>query len=677
MKKGSKLDIIYNRYLEAIMGIFKLHSDFLPMGDQPEAINTLVTNLKNGVKEQTLLGATGTGKTFTIANVIEQVGKKTLVLAHNKTLAGQLYSELKTFFPENRVEYFISYYDYYQPEAYVAKKDLYIEKDSSINDDIDQMRHSAVSSLLDRDDVIVVASVSCIYGLGDPEDYKEKMLTLRVGDTVNRTNLLEKLINMQYVRNDYDFKRGTFRVKGESIDIIPTYEKDEAIRIEFFDEEIEKIKGIDAVTGRALYEKSFINIFPATLFAVGNEKLIIAIERIKAELAIRVETFTKENKLLEAQRIKQRTEYDIEMLEEIGMCSGIENYSRHMSLREEGETPYTLLDFFNQDFLMIIDESHVSIPQVRGMYNGDRSRKMSLVEYGFRLPSALDNRPLTFEEFNKKLDQVIYVSATPSDYEKNRSTAIVEQIIRPTGLLDPLVEVRSTDGQIDDLVKEIGQRIQANERTLVLTLTIKMSEDLTKYLKDLDIKVAYLHSEIKSLERMEIIRDLRRGKYDVLVGINLLREGLDIPEVSLINILDADKEGFLRSETSLIQTIGRAARNANGKVIMYADKITDSMEKAIVETYRRRNIQDKYNIEHNITPKTIYKHITDSIVINREIKEDAQVVDMNRLNKMSNLEKKNLIQSLENQMKEAAKNLDFEQAMALRDILYELKADLR
>lgn len=659
------------------MGIFKLHSDFLPMGDQPEAINTLVTNLKNGVKEQTLLGATGTGKTFTIANVIEQVGKKTLVLAHNKTLAGQLYSELKTFFPENRVEYFISYYDYYQPEAYVAKKDLYIEKDSSINDDIDQMRHSAVSSLLDRDDVIVVASVSCIYGLGDPEDYKEKMLTLRVGDTVNRTNLLEKLINMQYVRNDYDFKRGTFRVKGESIDIIPTYEKDEAIRIEFFDEEIEKIKGIDAVTGRALYEKSFINIFPATLFAVGNEKLIIAIERIKAELAIRVETFTKENKLLEAQRIKQRTEYDIEMLEEIGMCSGIENYSRHMSLREEGETPYTLLDFFNQDFLMIIDESHVSIPQVRGMYNGDRSRKMSLVEYGFRLPSALDNRPLTFEEFNKKLDQVIYVSATPSDYEKNRSTAIVEQIIRPTGLLDPLVEVRSTDGQIDDLVKEIGQRIQANERTLVLTLTIKMSEDLTKYLKDLDIKVAYLHSEIKSLERMEIIRDLRRGKYDVLVGINLLREGLDIPEVSLINILDADKEGFLRSETSLIQTIGRAARNANGKVIMYADKITDSMEKAIVETYRRRNIQDKYNIEHNITPKTIYKHITDSIVINREIKEDAQVVDMNRLNKMSNLEKKNLIQSLENQMKEAAKNLDFEQAMALRDILYELKADLR
>lgn len=677
MKKPTKLDIIDNRYLEVIMSIFKLHSDFLPMGDQPEAINTLVTNLKKGIKEQTLLGATGTGKTFTIANVIEQIGKKTLVLAHNKTLAGQLYSELKAFFPENRVEYFISYYDYYQPEAYVAKKDLYIEKDSSINDDIDQMRHSAVSSLLDRDDVIVVASVSCIYGLGDPEDYKEKILTLRVGDTVNRTNLLEKLINMQYVRNDYDFKRGTFRVKGESIDIIPTYEKDEAIRIEFFDEEIEKIKGIDAVTGRALYEKSFINIFPATLFAVGNEKLTIAIERIKEELAIRIDSFTKENKLLEAQRIKQRTEYDIEMLEEIGMCSGIENYSRHMSLREEGETPYTLLDFFNKDFLMIIDESHVSIPQVRGMYNGDRSRKMSLVEYGFRLPSALDNRPLTFEEFNNKLDQVIYVSATPSDYEKSRSAAIVEQIIRPTGLLDPLVEVRSTDGQIDNLVKEIGERIQANERVLVLTLTIKMSEDLTKYLKDLDIKVAYLHSEIKSLERMEIIRDLRRGKYDVLVGINLLREGLDIPEVSLIAILDADKEGFLRSETSLIQTIGRAARNANGKVIMYADKITDSMEKAIVETYRRRNIQDKYNKEHNITPKTIYKHITDSIVINREIKEDEQVVDMNQLSKMSKLEKKNLIQSLENQMREAAKNLDFEQAMALRDILYELKADLR
>lgn len=659
------------------MGIFKLHSDFQPMGDQPQAIESLVNDLNNGAKELTLLGATGTGKTFTIANVIQRLGKKTLVLAHNKTLAGQLYSELKAFFPENRVEYFISYYDYYQPEAYVAKKDLYIEKDSDINDDIDQMRHSAVSSLLDREDVIVVASVSCIYGLGDPEDYKEKMISLRVGDIIRREDLLERLITMQYVRNDYELKRGTFRVKGESIDIIPTYEKDKAIRIEFFDNEIEKIKEIDTITGRALFEKAMIHIFPATLFAVGESKLQEAIRRIKLELEDRIKYFEDENKLLEAQRIKQRTEYDIEMLEEIGMCSGIENYSRHMSLRAEGETPYTLLDFFEKNFLMIIDESHVTLPQVRGMYNGDRSRKMNLVDYGFRLPSALDNRPLTFQEFNHKLDQVIYVSATPTEYEKSRSMEIVQQIIRPTGLLDPLVEVRPTDGQIDNMVKEIYQRIKANERALVLTLTIKMSEDLTKYLKELDIKVAYLHSEIKSLERMEIIRELRQGKYDVLVGINLLREGLDIPEVSLIAILDADKEGFLRSETSLIQTIGRAARNANGKVIMYADNITSSMERAIVETYRRRSIQEEYNKEHNITPKTIYKHITDSLVITKEVKENGQIVDMNDLDKMSKVEKKNLIVKLEAQMKEAAKKLDFEQAMALRDIVFELKADLR
>ncbi len=659
------------------MSKFKLVSDFKPTGDQPRAIEKLVENLNKGVKEQTLLGATGTGKTFTIANVIERVGKKTLVLAHNKTLAGQLYSELKQFFPENRVEYFISYYDYYQPEAYVAKKDLYIEKDSSINDDIDQMRHSTVSSLLERDDVIVVASVSCIYGLGDPEDYEEKMITLRVGDVIDRDDLLEDLVRMQYVRSDYDFKRGTFRVKGDVVDIIPTYEKDTAIRVEFFDNEIEKIKEIDVVTGRAMYEKSIINIFPATLFAVGDEKLKIAISRIKAELEERVKYFEENNKLLEAQRIKQRTEYDIEMLEEVGMCSGIENYSRHMSLREEGETPYTLLDFFKKDFLMIIDESHVTLPQVRGMYNGDRSRKMSLVEYGFRLPSALDNRPLTFDEFYEKLDQVIYVSATPGDFEKARSAEIIEQIIRPTGLLDPLIEVRPTEGQIDDLVMEIGKRIKNNERTLVLTLTIKMSEDLTKYLKDLDIKVAYLHSEIKSLERMEIIRELRQGKYDVLVGINLLREGLDIPEVSLITILDADKEGFLRSETSLIQTIGRAARNANGKVIMYADTITRSMESAIVETYRRRSIQEQYNKEHNITPKTIYKHITDSLIITKEVKEEAFTVDLDNLEKMSKLEKEKLILDLEKQMKLAAKELRFEEAMALRDIVFELKADLR
>lgn len=659
------------------MSKFKLVSEYKPTGDQPKAIEKLVSNIKNGVKEQTLLGATGTGKTFTIANVIEKVGKKTLVLAHNKTLAGQLYSELKQFFPENRVEYFISYYDYYQPEAYVAKKDLYIEKDSSINDDIDQMRHSTVSSLLERDDVIVVASVSCIYGLGNPEDYKEKMLTIRAGDIVDRDDLLESLVRMQYVRSDYDFKRGTFRVKGDVVDIIPTYEKDKAIRVEFFDNEIEKIKEIDVVTGRAIYEKTIVNIFPATLFAVGEDKLKIAISRIKKELEERIKYFESNNKLVEAQRIKQRTEYDIEMLEETGMCSGIENYSRHLSLREEGETPYTLLDFFNKDFLLIVDESHVTLPQVRGMYNGDRSRKMSLVEYGFRLPSALDNRPLTFEEFYEKLDQVIYVSATPSDFEKSRSEEIIEQIIRPTGLLDPLIEVRKTEGQIDDLVKEIGKRIKNNERTLVITLTIKMSEDLTKYLKDLDIKVAYLHNEIKSLERMEIIRELRQGKYDVLVGINLLREGLDIPEVSLIAILDADKEGFLRSETSLIQTIGRAARNANGKVIMYADTITKSMEKAIVETYRRRSIQEKYNQEHNIVPKTIYKHITDSIIITKEVKEEGFKVDLNNLSNMSKLEKEKLISELEKQMKQAAKELRFEEAMALRDIVFELKADLR
>ena len=659
------------------MSVFKLQSEYLPTGDQPTAISTLIDNIKKGIKEQTLLGATGTGKTFTIANVIQSLGKKTLVLAHNKTLAAQLYSELKAFFPENSVEYFISYYDYYQPEAYVAKRDLYIEKDSSINDDIDQMRHSAVSSLLDRNDVIVVASVSCIYGIGDPEDYKSKMLTLRQGQIINREDLIERLISMQYVRNDFDIKRGSFRVKGESIDIIPTYERDQAIRVEFFDNEIEKIKEIDIITGKALFEKKIMNIFPATLFAVGDLKLKEAISRIKTELQERIKVFESENKLLEAQRIKQRTEYDIEMLEEVGMCSGIENYSRHLSLRAEGETPYTLLDFFEKDFLMIIDESHVTIPQVRGMYNGDRSRKMSLVDYGFRLPSALDNRPLKFDEFYEKLDKIIYVSATPSEYEKSRSAAIVEQIIRPTGLLDPLVEVRATEGQIDNLVKEIHQRIKANERVLVLTLTIKMSEDLTNYLKELSIKVAYLHSEIKSLERMEIIRELRQGKYDVLVGINLLREGLDIPEVSLIAILDADKEGFLRSETSLIQTIGRAARNVNGKVIMYADKITSSMERAIVETYRRRTIQDIFNKEHNIIPKTVFKHITDSIVITKEVEEEKSIVDFGNLQKMSKLEKKNLIQKLEMQMKEAAKKLDFEQAMALRDIVFELKADLR
>ncbi len=659
------------------MSVFKLHSDYVPTGDQPEAIKTLVSNLSAGAKEQTLLGATGTGKTFTIANVIAQTGMKTLVLAHNKTLAAQLYSELKAFFPENRVEYFISYYDYYQPEAYVAKRDLYIEKDSDINDDIDQLRHSTVSSLMECEDVIVVASVSCIYGIGDPEDYKGKILTIRQGQTIRREELMEKLIGMEYDRNDYDLKRGSFRVKGEAIDIIPTFEKDQAIRLEFFDNEIEKIKGIDIVTGRTLFEKTVINIFPATLFAISDEKLKEAIRRIKAELAERIAFFQSQNKLLEAERIKQRTEYDIEMLEEVGTCSGIENYSRHMSLRGEGETPYTLMDFFGKDYLLVVDESHVSLPQVRGMYNGDRSRKMSLVDYGFRLPSALDNRPLTFSEFYQKTNRVIYCSATPNEFEKNRSYAVVEQIIRPTGLLDPLIEVRPTEGQIDNLIKEINQRIKANERVLVLTLTIKMSEDLAKYLKELDFKVAYLHSEIKSLERIEIIRALRQGKYDILVGINLLREGLDIPEVSLIAILDADKEGFLRSETSLVQTIGRAARNVNGKVIMYANYVTDSMNRAITETYRRRAIQNKFNLEHGLTPTTIFKHITDSIVITREVTPDTSVVDMTDLGKMSKMEKKSLIAKLEMQMKEAAKKLDFEQAMALRDIVFELKADLR
>lgn len=645
------------------------------MGDQPRAIKQLIDNLNNGVKEQVLLGATGTGKTFTIANVIKETGKKTLVLAHNKTLAGQLYSELKSFFPQNRVEYFISYYDYYQPEAYVVKRDLYIEKDASINDDIDQMRHGAVSSLMERDDVIVVASVSCIYGIGAPEDYKEKMLTLRVGDIVDRGELLEKLIKMQYERNEYDFKRGSFRVKGEYLDIIPANVQERAYRIEFFDDEIEKIKEYDTVTGKTLYEKTILNVFPATLFAVDEDKMKEAIRRIKLELEDRVKYFESENKLLEAQRIKQRTEYDIEMLEEIGFCPGIENYSRHISLRAEGETPYTLLDFFGDDFLIIIDESHVTLPQVRGMYNGDRARKMALVEYGFRLPSALDNRPLTFDEFYQKLDKIIYVSATPGEYERSRSGVIVEQIIRPTGLLDPQIEVRPTEGQIDDLIREIHQRVKANERVMVLTLTIKMSEDLTKYLEELEIKVAYLHSEIKSLERMEIIRNLRQGKYDVLVGINLLREGLDIPEVSLIAILDADKEGFLRSETSLIQIIGRAARNVNGKVIMYADNVTGSMERAIVETYRRRSIQEKYNQENKIIPKTVYKHITDSLIITKEVEEEKQSVDLDNIGKMSSLERKQLIASLEKQMKEAAKKLDFEQAMVLRDIIFELRTE--
>ncbi len=650
---------------------FKLHSNYKPTGDQPKAIERLTENVNYGIVHQTLLGATGTGKTFTIANLIQNVNKKTIVLAHNKTLAGQLYGELKSFFPNNHVEYFISYYDYYQPEAYVASKDLYIEKDASINDEIDQMRHSAVSSLLSYDDVIVVASVSCIYGLGSPEDYKEKMFVLKEGMVISRNELFEKLVNMQYTRNDYSLDRGTFRVRGEIIDIVPTRERSEAIRLEFFDDELEKIKIIDVVSNKTISNQTAVTIYPATLFTTNDEKLKIAIERIKAELEEQIEYFKSKNLLLEAQRIKSRTEYDIEMLEEIGFCSGIENYSRHLALREEGEEPYTLLDFFGDDFLLVVDESHVTIPQVRAMYNGDRSRKMSLVENGFRLPSALDNRPLKFEEFENKVRQVVYVSATPSKYELDNSYEVVEQIIRPTGLLDPVIEIRETKGQIDDLIVEIKKRIARNERTLVLTLTIKMSEDLTKYLKDFDIKVAYLHSEIKSLERLEIIRDLRMGKYDCLIGINLLREGLDIPEVSLITILDADKEGFLRSETSLIQTIGRAARNSNGKVIMYADHVTESMNKAITETNRRREIQNEYNVKNGITPKTIYKDLPDSLSIIYEEKEENEVVDYSV---MSKLEKDNLIKKLEKEMKDAAKKLDFKQAMALRDLIFDIKS---
>lgn len=655
--------------------MFELVSKYLPMGDQPQAIQQITSGFESGKKEITLLGATGTGKTFTMANVIKNLGKKTLILAHNKTLAGQLYSELKSFFPNNHVEYFISYYDYYQPEAYVASKDLYIEKDSSINDDIDHMRHAAVSSLLAYDDVIVVSSVSCIYGIGDPEDYKENMLVLKVGDVIVPNKLLEQLVKMQYERNDYELKRGTFRVRGEAIEILPTNQKNEVIRVEFFDDEIERIRFIDNITGRVLNQKSIVTLFPATLFATSDSKKSEAIRRIKEELEEQIQKFYDEKKPLEAERIKQRTQYDIEMLEEIGYCSGIENYSRHMSLRGEGETPYTLIDFFGDDFLLIVDESHVTLPQVRGMYNGDRSRKTNLVEYGFRLPSALDNRPLKFDEFLSKIDKALYVSATPNAFEKDRSAMIVEQIIRPTGLLDPNIEVRKTNGQIDDLVKEINTRIAKNERVLIVTLTIKMSEELTNYLKDLGIKVAYLHSEIKSLERMEIIRGLRLGKYDCLVGINLLREGLDLPEVSLIAILDSDKEGFLRSETSLIQTIGRCARNSNGQVIMYADNMTESMEKAIVETYRRRMIQDKYNQEHGIIPKTIIKDIGEAISITSEIIEENKY-DLTELSNLSAIEKRKIISKIEKEMKEAAKQMNFEEAMTLRDILFELKASI-
>lgn len=649
--------------------MFKLVSKYKPSGDQPEAINELVQGIKEGKKEQVLLGATGTGKTFTIANVIEKINKPTLVLAHNKTLAGQLYNELKELFPENRVEYFVSYYDYYQPEAYVPSTDTYIEKDSSINDEIDELRHSATSALISRSDVIVVASVSCIYGIGEIEEYKKKMLTLNVGDTIDRDIILKKLIEMLYERNDIDLKRGTFRVRGDSLEIVPAYERTNGLLIEWFGDEIDRISEVDTITGHILKDKKTVSIFAASHFVTDEERLKISIERINKEKEERVKYFKENNKLIEAQRIEERVNYDMEMLSETGFCRGIENYSRHIALKEEGESPNTLIDFFPKDFLLVIDESHVTLPQVRAMYNGDRARKMNLVDYGFRLPSALDNRPLKFEEFTKKLNDVIYVSATPGDYEMERvNNKVVEQIIRPTGLLDPLIEVRQTKNQIDNLVEEINKQIEKNERTLITTLTIRMAEELTNYLKSLDIKVAYLHSEVKTLERLKIIRDLRLGKYDVVVGINLLREGIDIPEVSLIAIMDADKQGFLRSTRSLIQTIGRAARNSSGRVIMYADIISDSMNEAITETERRRNIQEKYNKEHGIIPKTIIKDIPEVISNETEKKVEKE-------SKLSKKEKLDLIDSLTKEMKSAASNLDFERAMELRDIIFDLEND--
>lgn len=649
--------------------MFKLVSKYKPSGDQPEAINELVQGIKEGKKEQVLLGATGTGKTFTIANVIEKINKPTLVLAHNKTLAGQLYNELKELFPENRVEYFVSYYDYYQPEAYVPSTDTYIEKDSSINDEIDELRHSATSALISRSDVIVVASVSCIYGIGEIEEYKKKMLTLTVGDTIDRDIILKKLIEMLYERNDIDLKRGTFRVRGDSLEIVPAYERTNGLLIEWFGDEIDRISEVDTITGHILKDKKTVSIFAASHFVTDEERLKISIERINKEKEERVKYFKENNKLIEAQRIEERVNYDMEMLSETGFCRGIENYSRHIALKEEGESPNTLIDFFPKDFLLVIDESHVTLPQVRAMYNGDRARKMNLVDYGFRLPSALDNRPLKFEEFTKKLNDVIYVSATPGDYEMERvNNKVVEQIIRPTGLLDPLIEVRPTKNQIDNLVEEINKQIEKNERTLITTLTIRMAEELTNYLKSLDIKVAYLHSEVKTLERLKIIRDLRLGKYDVVVGINLLREGIDIPEVSLIAIMDADKQGFLRSTRSLIQTIGRAARNSSGRVIMYADIISDSMNEAITETERRRNIQEKYNKEHGIIPKTIIKDIPE--VISNETDKKIE-----KESKLSKKEKLDLIDSLTKEMKSAASNLDFERAMELRDIIFDLEND--
>lgn len=642
---------------------FKLESPYQPAGDQPRAIEKLVKNLKNGVKQQTLLGATGTGKTFTVSNVIRDLNKPTLVIAHNKTLAGQLYSEFKEFFPENAVEYFVSYYDFFQPEAYVPSKDLYIEKDSSVNDEIDQLRHSATASLLERRDTIVIASVSCIYGLGDPKSYFDRLISLREGMEIERNTLLRRLVDIQFERNDIDFQRGRFRVRGDVVEIFPASRSERCLRIEFFGDQIERIREMDALTGEIIADREHVTIFPATHFVTAPEKMEVAMQNIRVELAEQLKYFRDEGKLIEAQRLEQRTNYDLEMLEEIGYCSGVENYSRQIELRPPGSTPHTLIDYFPDDFQIIIDESHVTMPQIRGMFNGDQARKQMLVDYGFRLPSALDNRPLRLEEFEEHVNQITYISATPGPYELEQNPDVIEQIIRPTGLLDPEVEIRPIDGQIDDLIGEINKRIEVDERVLITTLTKRMSEDLTDYLKELGIKVQYLHSEVKTIERLEILQDLRRGKFDVLVGINLLREGIDIPEVSLVAILDADKEGFLRSERSLIQTMGRAARNANGHVLMYANRITDSMQKALDETERRRIIQKAYNEEHGITPTTIKKAIHEVVSAgNTDVVEEVEEVIDTRT-----------IAELEDDMKEAARMLDFETAAAIRDKILALK----
>ncbi|PEZ81252.1 excinuclease ABC subunit UvrB [Bacillus sp. AFS017274] len=656
---------------------FELVSKYSPQGDQPAAIEMLVEGIKEGKEMQTLLGATGTGKTFTVSNVIQRINKPTLVIAHNKTLAGQLYSEFKEFFPNNAVEYFVSYYDYYQPEAYVPSTDTFIEKDASINDEIDKLRHSATSSLFERKDVIIIASVSCIYGLGSPEEYGEMVVSLRTGMEIDRNALLHRLVDIQYERNDIAFQRGTFRVRGDVVEIFPASRDEHCVRVEFFGDEIDRIREVDALTGEITGEREHIAIFPASHFVTREEKMRIAIQNIETELEERLKELREDEKLLEAQRLEQRTRYDLEMMREMGFCSGIENYSRHLTLRPSGATPYTLMDYFPEDFLLVVDESHVTLSQIRGMFNGDQARKQVLVDHGFRLPSAKDNRPLRFEEFEKKVHQSIFVSATPGPYELEHTPEMVQQIIRPTGLLDPTVEVRPIEGQIDDMIGEIQERVKKNERVLITTLTKKMSEDLTDYLKEIGIKVQYLHSEVKTLERIEIIRELRMGKYDVLVGINLLREGLDIPEVSLVTILDADKEGFLRSERSLIQTMGRAARNANGHVIMYADRITNSMELAINETRRRREIQEDYNKEHGIMPQTIQKDIRDSIRATHVAEEGEEYKEdlAPSLAKLPKKERLKVMESMEKEMKEAAKALDFERAAELRDLLLELKAE--